>query len=246
MSEGTSERVPEVRPDKESVAPSSDVAAGYRERLRAGRAGSETREDLAMRKGEGSREGTADAERPEWRGDIEEGGEPLAEFPAIEQRLRQSVERAREGVQRWGPQDEARAETWFGSSGPEVRQHVSDVLERMDAEIDRVRLMPFEDGEDPAEMAETFAYVYPGDQERRVYVGVLFRDASEAPPDSQAGILVHEMSHFSDIGATRDVKAAYGREGSRQLALSHPELARRTADNFEYFVEEYSPRENTR
>jgi hypothetical protein len=54
------------------------------------------------------------------------------------------------------------------------------------------------------------------------------------------------MSHFRDIGSTRDVGAAYGVEGSRALARTQPDVALTTADNLEYFVEEYSMRGGAR
>jgi hypothetical protein len=173
---------------------------------------------------------------------IPEGGEPLSEYPEIERQLRDNLERARQGVERWGPEDQQNAERWFGSSGAEVREHLDRVLGRIEADVDRVRLMPFGDDLHPDDRPETFAYVHPGDTERRIYVGELFGESGDVPPDSQAGILVHEMSHFKDIAATGDVKGAYGVDGSQKLAMTNPLAALNTADNLEYFVEEYSVR----
>lgn len=181
----------------------------------------------------------AEPERPV---DLPEGGEPLSEYPEMERQLRDNLERARQGVERWGPEDQQNAERWFGSSGPEVREHLDRVLGRIEAEVDRVRLMPFGEDLHPDDRSETFAYVHPGDTERRIYVGDLFGESGDVPPDSQAGILVHEMSHFKDIAGTGDVKGAYGVDGSLKLAIDNPHAARNTADNLEYFVEEYSVR----
>lgn len=53
--------------------------------------------------------------------------------------------------------------------------------------------------------------------------------------DSKAGTLVHEMSHFYDVGGTSDM--VYGQDASRNLASSTPISATHNADNYEYFSE---------
>lgn len=54
--------------------------------------------------------------------------------------------------------------------------------------------------------------------------------------DTQAGSVVHEMSH--SIGHTVDVLGAYGTQGAATLAAQQPSRAVENADNYEYFVEE--------
>jgi predicted nucleotidyltransferase len=61
--------------------------------------------------------------------------------------------------------------------------------------------------------------------------------ASDSPPDSQAGIILHELSHFPDCGATNDY--FYGPTKCAQLAQTNPGKALGNADSFEYFMEEF-------
>jgi peptidyl-Lys metalloendopeptidase len=82
--------------------------------------------------------------------------------------------------------------------------------------------------------AGTFAYVYPS-RPYQVWLCPLFWRSKNTGRDSRAGTLVHETSHFDNIGNTDDW--AYGPSGSRWLALYYPEYAIRNADNHEYFVE---------
>ncbi|WP_085314434.1 M35 family metallo-endopeptidase [Derxia lacustris] len=79
-----------------------------------------------------------------------------------------------------------------------------------------------------------YAYVYPN-QPYKVYVCPVFWDAPNTGTDSKAGTLIHEMSHFTVIGATDDY--VYGQSGAAALAISNPARARRNADNHEYFAE---------
>ena len=75
--------------------------------------------------------------------------------------------------------------------------------------------------------------------------------------DSKAGALSHEMSHFIDIGQTREGMAnadalfaeptggtedyIYGAGPARNLATRDPDKALRNADNFEYYIEGAKP-----
>jgi len=91
---------------------------------------------------------------------------------------------------------------------------------------------------DPATL---YAFVYPNDQTRKVYLGALFWTAPAVGRDSQGGVLLHEMSHWF---GTQDSfenynggASVYGINASHALARSHPELAIKHADSFEYFGE---------
>ena len=53
--------------------------------------------------------------------------------------------------------------------------------------------------------------------------------------DSRAGTIVHELSHFNEIGGTNDF--AYGQPDAALLALSNPVSAANNADSMEYFAE---------
>jgi hypothetical protein len=176
-------------------------------------------------------------------------GVSLSERPEIERELRDGLDRVREGLERWGPEDQAHAEEWFGSSDENVRERLVEVFGKIEANVDQVRIVPFE-SHVPAYKQETLvAYVYADerlpDGSLQVHVGQIFENAG-TPPDTKAGILVHEMSHFYDIAETEDDDDHYGPPGSRQVAKVDPERALRTADNIEYFFEAYTPREQRR
>lgn len=179
---------------------------------------------------------------------MKEGAEgvSLSERPEVERELREGLDRVREGLQRWGPEDQARAQEWFGSSSPEVRERLGGVFEKIDTNVHRITIAPFESKISAAKRERLVAYVYPDhrlpDGGYRIHVGSLFENA-DSPPDSKSGIVVHEMSHFVDIADTEDDDDHYGQSGSRLLAMKDPERAQRTADNIEYFYEAYTPRE---
>jgi peptidyl-Lys metalloendopeptidase len=79
-----------------------------------------------------------------------------------------------------------------------------------------------------------YAYVYPN-RPYNIYLCKVFWQAPPTGTDSQAGTLIHEMSHFDVVAGTDDV--VYGQSGARNLAISDPDLAVTNADNHEYFAE---------
>jgi len=81
-----------------------------------------------------------------------------------------------------------------------------------------------------------YAYVYPSDATQTIYLCEAFWSANEAGGfDTKAGTLIHELSHFNNIGQTGDY--AYGVTAARNLASNDPERATGNADNYEYFCE---------
>ena len=81
-----------------------------------------------------------------------------------------------------------------------------------------------------------YAYVYPNDP-YKIYLGRVYWTAPAAGTDSQAGTLIHEMSHFTNVAGTDDV--VYGQTGAKSLAISNPDAAITNADSHEYFAENY-------
>lgn len=80
-----------------------------------------------------------------------------------------------------------------------------------------------------------YAYVYPT-QPYKIYVCKVFWQAPALGIDSQAGTLVHEMSHFNVTASTDDY--VYGQSAALNLAATNPDKAVDNADNHEYFAEE--------
>jgi peptidyl-Lys metalloendopeptidase len=79
-----------------------------------------------------------------------------------------------------------------------------------------------------------YAYVYPN-RPYTIYLGKVYWTAPAVGTDSQAGTLIHEMSHFDVVAGTDDV--VYGQTGARSLAISDPAKAITNADSHEYFAE---------
>jgi len=86
------------------------------------------------------------------------------------------------------------------------------------------------------DMANVYAYVYPADATHTIYLCSAFWPAPTAGGwDTKAGTIIHELSHFNNIGGTGDW--AYGTAAARNLARTNPTRAVNNADNFEYFSE---------
>lgn len=99
---------------------------------------------------------------------------------------------------------------------------------------------------------EYYAYVYPNEW-GYIYLCNVFWDAPATGTDSKAGTLVHESSHFTNIGSTGKNRIlpkpahfslsaavddwAYGQSAAKSLAISNPTRAVDNADSHEYFAE---------
>jgi len=70
-----------------------------------------------------------------------------------------------------------------------------------------------------------------------VYLCGAFWYAPNTGTDSKAGTLIHESSHFTAHGGTRDW--AYGQAACKNLAITYPDRAINNADSHEYFAENY-------
>jgi len=90
------------------------------------------------------------------------------------------------------------------------------------------------------DMAGVYAYVYPADATHTIYCCSVFWGINKIGGfDTQAGTLLHELSHFNNIGGTGDW--AYGTAACRNLANNNPNNAVNNADSFEYFGESLFP-----
>jgi uncharacterized Zn-binding protein involved in type VI secretion len=134
---------------------------------------------------------------------------------------------------RWNAGDQARFKTWFGTTDESYRREVDGRIDRM---IEMNRNFDVEQFRQAApKHADVYAYVYPTDASRTIYIGDHFDTAPARGEDSKAGTIAHEMSHFDTIGSTHD--HAYGTADARALAELSPADALQNADNFEYYVE---------
>lgn len=145
-------------------------------------------------------------------------------------------------VDKWDDGAKASFKKAFGTEDKATRKVVKERMERMLALCKTMTVDNFKPA-DPSK-PNRFAYVYPDDATHTIYLDHAFQRAKSSGQDSRAGVLSHEMSHFSDIGGTLDAfrdyddgESVYGPEASRALARSRPDLAAKHADSFEYYLE---------
>ena len=123
----------------------------------------------------------------------------------------------------------ARYTTWFGvynsSRYNTATNHFSKISNAMDTAA-----VTFDCGC----KKKYYAYVYPT-QPYTIYLCSVFWTAKLTGTDSQAGTLIHEMSHFNVVAGTDDF--VYGQAGAKNLAITNPDNAVNNADNHEYFAE---------
>ena len=79
-----------------------------------------------------------------------------------------------------------------------------------------------------------FAYVFPNSP-YDIYMCPTFFRSDLLGTDSQAGTIVHELSHFAVLAGTRDYR--YGQQSVAALATEDPDRAIGNADSHEYFAE---------
>ena len=79
-----------------------------------------------------------------------------------------------------------------------------------------------------------WAYVRPSDP-YKIWLCNRFWTSPRLGADSQAGTLIHEVSHFTVVAGTLDV--AYGMPACETLATNSPAQAIQNADSHEYFAE---------
>ncbi len=83
--------------------------------------------------------------------------------------------------------------------------------------------------ENPGKLFRTYLFTFKFDDSSRKR----FLECPLIGEDSQAGTIVHEVSHL--VAGTHDY--AYGAVNCAALASNHPEKAIKNADSYEYFVE---------
>ncbi|MBK7319957.1 M35 family metallo-endopeptidase [Candidatus Villigracilis affinis] len=133
----------------------------------------------------------------------------------------------------------ARYTTWFGVYDSGRYSSVAGHFANVQNAIDNANPMTFDCSLDACQSG-WFAYVYP-DQPYTIHLCDAFWTAPTTGTDSQAGTLIHEVTHFTIVADTDDY--AYGQSAAKALAISNPAQAVMNADNHEYFAENNPPLE---
>ncbi|KAM5543347.1 hypothetical protein V8D89_003221 [Ganoderma adspersum] len=122
-----------------------------------------------------------------------------------------------------------RSATWFGLFNPSRHRVATDHFRRINAN----NFAGFR-YDCTCKRSDVFAFVF-ANRFGTIFLCGQFWQAPLTGTDSKAGTLVHEASHFTVNGGTRDF--AYGPTAARRLALTSPNQAVFNADNHEYFAE---------
>jgi len=119
--------------------------------------------------------------------------------------------------------------TWFGNYGGSsrwntVRTHFVNAQGRFSSGSYNLQCEACDSG--------VLAYVYPNDSGHTIH----FCDYSwQFPLLDQSSTLIHEMTHFIDVGNTDDF--VYGKASAQQLARTSPDKATMCAENHNFFAE---------
>ena len=173
------------------------------------------------------------------KGAGEGGVKPSAALGKREKDISQAMKDAKalltqrlDDVKRWDEATRARSKKWFGSDDDAVRKTMQTRIEKQIKKLESFTVKNFSPAEEGE--ADCYAYVYPA-KDDKIYLGKAFDTAPPTGPDSKAGTLTHEMSHYNSVGPTKD--HVYGRKNCENLAKESPADAQENADSFEYFVE---------
>lgn len=179
----------------------------------------------------------------EWMGDafykVGDEVEPFSEEKRliIDQAIKDCIallERKLRLMEEKDPETEEAFTKWFGKHGEMAKETILERIRRA-LEVSRTLTVGnFYDIEDEHEKRDTCAFVYPEGILRRFKLGDIFWKEEAKGKGSRSGTIIHELSHFKDVGGTEDV--TYGEDDCLQLAEDEPHEAFKNADSFEYFV----------
>ncbi|MFT3771497.1 MAG: M35 family metallo-endopeptidase [Minicystis sp.] len=182
-----------------------------------------------------------------WHGGMIEKGSPNVEIGGAtitsDEIIKEAKERAEKVLKcaekrlnRWNDEDKAMFKKYFGSDDDAARQAIQD---RVAANQSAVNDANFHFGSQDETVSPEdlggYAHVTPDDASHNVYLDQAFWSAPTEGTDNQTGTMLHEMSHFDDVGGTYD--NMYGRDNSLELAKQDPAQALSNADNYEYYME---------
>lgn len=154
---------------------------------------------------------------------------------------------AEKRLARWDGSDRALFRRWFGDDSEAARERIrariatgANVLT-----TGKFEFGPADSSSDYGKQSSVYAHVHSDDTaEHDIYLDPHFWRAPSEGTDNKSGALLHETSHFNDVGGTADVKndacggKCYGQPNATYLANNHPSDALNNADNYEYFMED--------
>jgi hypothetical protein len=155
-------------------------------------------------------------------------GTALATVPDVKSALDQAIA----AIDRSNDDDLGRLKRWLGATSPAEFQAIRVTLSKARSFADGVNFLCAVNTNDA--LGDIYARVRGGSP-FTVVLAAFFFSAPDTGFDSKRGVIVHEFTHFTLVGATKD--DVYGTDDAQTLALANPAKAQRNADNYEYFVE---------
>jgi len=132
----------------------------------------------------------------------------------------------------WDKEHKARFKKVFGFVNDKARAWI---LEGVKKEIELNENMPLSNFIKSKE--NVYANVNSTDLEHKINIGKKFYKAPLTGRDSQVVTLCHEMSHFDDILATKDLGGSSPRQYAIALAAKGDERTMQSSYNFEMYFE---------
>jgi hypothetical protein len=124
-------------------------------------------------------------------------------------------------------------EKYFGKLDPQRYDHVLDTLTKMKkAMSEPANINLLGQGNDRWEGA----HVMFGDKDHNINIRPHVFD-NYLGKNTPEAVLLHELSHFSDVGGTRDID--YGDVQAREMARSRPNDAVENAENYGLFLKQF-------
>jgi hypothetical protein len=124
---------------------------------------------------------------------------------------------------------------WFGRDDDKAKRIIVSRIKKALKVFEELEEENFCEIMDLEKRKKCFASVFSDDLSHTIMLGNPFWIAPTKGRDSKAGVLVHEVSHFVDVGRTRDYE--YGDLPCLRLAMYNPDKALFNADSFERFIE---------
>jgi uncharacterized Zn-binding protein involved in type VI secretion len=122
---------------------------------------------------------------------------------------------------------------WFGSGDEGAKKKILKRIKKTLKFCKHLTKDNFEDITNENNKNDTYAFAYGKDISHTIFLDIPFWTADVIGKDSKSEIIIHELSHFKDIGNTKDF--VYGKY-CLDLAKKNPTHALNNADSFAYFI----------
>jgi uncharacterized Zn-binding protein involved in type VI secretion len=134
------------------------------------------------------------------------------------------------------PETKERFVKWFGEFTPERKAVIVERTERQIAFFKELTLRMFDNIAYICDYRKLYAEVYKTDTCLTIYLGNPFWSYRKANKNIRKTTLIHEVSHFEDVGDTVD--NGYGEVECEDLAKNRPHLSLMNADSYALFITE--------